>query len=355
MLETSQDSNVDARIVYWGAEGAGKSTNLRTVVGKLRPDHRGELREIPSRVDPTVSYEMLPIELGVVAGVRTRIQLVSVPGSADQAVTRKQLLDQVDGLVFVVDSRTEQLEDTLAALDELRRGLADYGRSLDDVALVVQYNKRDLADPYGIDELHRKLGLGKTPVFEAIASEGTGVLQTLSTISKRVIRSLRERPAAPPAPAIEPEPAPIDLTAEAPGNLASEAPGEFEAPTVVEFKTPDFKTPELPRPEPPLPEPAPVQRMEEAILSEAEKPDDAEIAERTRVQLSAPLEPLSGELEAPGHARVGPGLSIVSVGQATRSGERSIRIPLVLGDEQGGTSSMVLSIQLDPLGDQESG
>ena len=190
---SSRDAQVNARIVYWGVEGAGKTANLHAAYAKLRPDHRGELRVVPTRLDPSVSYEVLPIELGDIAGVRTQIELIAVPGPAEQAPTRKQLLDQVDGVVFVVDSQPERVDANIASFEELRRALRAYGRQIEDVPLVVQYNKRDLADPYALEDLHRKLDVKGAVVFEAVATDGTGVLQTLSTISKRVIRSLREQ------------------------------------------------------------------------------------------------------------------------------------------------------------------
>ena len=128
MSDAPDPSAVNARIVYWGAEGAGKRTNLRVIHAKLRADHRGDLRFLPTRLDPTVMYGVLPIELGEVGGVRTRIQIVSVPGDADQIATRKQLLDRADGIVLVMDSRRERLAENVASFEDLRSALAAYGR-----------------------------------------------------------------------------------------------------------------------------------------------------------------------------------------------------------------------------------
>jgi signal recognition particle receptor subunit beta len=204
MSDAPDPSAVNARIVYWGADGAGKRTNLRVIHAKLRPDHRGELRSIPTRLDPTVTYTTLPIELGEVGGVRTRIQVVAVPGEREHAPTRKQLLDRTDGVVLVLDARRERQSENLASLEELRSALAAYGRRVEELPLVVQYNKRDAADPFALEDLHRKIGLRGVPAFEAVAKDGTGVLQTLTTISKRVIRNLREP--APQGPAARPAP-----------------------------------------------------------------------------------------------------------------------------------------------------
>ncbi|MCZ6463270.1 MAG: GTPase domain-containing protein, partial [Proteobacteria bacterium] len=220
MANAEKDGGVvEARIVYWGIEGSGKSTNLGTIHAKLRSESRGELRRVPTRLDPTAHYEVLPIELGEVKGVKTRLQVIAVPGAPEHAPTRKQLLDQVDGVVLVVDARRECIDQNVESFDELRQSLAAYGRSIEAVPVVVQYNKRDLADPYALEELYRKLDVPGAAVFEAVATEGGGVLRTLTTISKRVVRLLREqgpqweKPAPQPVPesavAQEPAAAPV--------------------------------------------------------------------------------------------------------------------------------------------------
>jgi signal recognition particle receptor subunit beta len=324
---------VNARIVFWGIQGSGKTANLEAIFAKLRPDHRGEMCDVPTPFDPTVSYEELPIELGEIAGVRTQIYLVAVPSSPEQAPTRKHILDQVDGIVLVLDSQRERIDENVACVQELRKFLADYGRTLEEMPLVVQYNKRDLVDPYVLEELHRKLDLGATTVFETVATEKTGVLQTLSTISKRVIRTLRER-GVEEKPEPEAAEAPTVIERPAMGPAAGEASADLAAPPA------DL---------------SPSERMEDAILREPEHPERGSIdeaAQRAEMLLDTSWEQVAGEIERSAGIRVGPDLSIVSVGQATRSGERAVRVPLVLGDGEGNTSTLVLTIQLDPLMDE---
>jgi len=309
-------AEVNARILYWGIAGAGKSTILRAAFAKLRPDHRGEIKQVPTRIDPTVGYEVLPISLGEIAGMRTQLELIAVPGHPEQAPTRKQLLDEVDGIVFVADASAGRSDANVASLRELRQGLAAYGRSLDEVPLVVLYNKRDLADAYALEDLHRRLGVAGAPVFEAVATQGTGVLQALSTISKRVIRARREG-----------------------------APSAADAPAAAPLAPP-------PAPRAPAPAPSAVERMERAILAEAahpEAPAAAAAARGAASLLDASWEQVSGEIERPTGARIGPDLTIVSVGEAVRNGEREISLPLVLGDGSGQTSTLVLTLRLDAL------
>jgi signal recognition particle receptor subunit beta len=322
---------VNARIIYWGIDGAGKRTSLQGVYRKLRPDHRGEMRELPTRFDPSVCYTVLPIELGEVGGMRTCIEIVTVPGAPEHAPTRKQLLDQVDGIVLVIDCDRERVEENLASLEELQKTLQDYARSIDDMPLVVMYNKSDLSDAYGIEELHRRLGLADATVFETVASDGTGLLPALSTISKKVIRFLREQSASPLRTPLAEE-------------SAIAAPPAEPVPAAE------------PEPEP-SPEPAPTapphETMEEAILSESEHPerDDIDAASDAASALldDQPWLHEPDEFGAPLGARIAEGLSIVSVGEATRVDAHGVRIPLVMGDEEGETSNLVLTVRLEPL------
>ncbi len=317
---SSDETAVNARILYWGVDGSGKTTNLHSIHRKLRADHRGEVQREATLIDPTVEYETLAIELGEVGGLKTCIQMIAVPGGADQAPTRKQLLDQVDGVVMVLDSRRERTEENLSSLAELREMLLDYGRNLEDVPLVLQYNKRDLSDPYAIEELHRKLGVKGVAVFEAVATENSGVLQTLSTLSKHVIRSLRGQQFSAQAEA-KPEP----------GDRLNEPQAHAKL--------------------------TPATRMEDALLAEEEHPEADildDLAASTQTALDTPWDELNIESEPIAAAQLDSEFSIASIGEVTRSGERGVRIPLVISDKAGRTSKLVLSIRLDPLLDGES-
>jgi hypothetical protein len=334
MAETNSDRReVNARIVYWGAEGGGKATNLRAIHRKLRPDHRGRLEAVATQLDPSVCSYQLPIELGEIAGVKTRIQVIAVPGGSEQAPTRKQLLDRVDGIVFVVDARRERIDDNVASLEELRGALAAYGRALESVPLVVQYNHQDQSDPYVLEELHRKLDVKGAAVFEAVASEGTGVLPTLTTISKRVVKQLREAP----------EPKPLKTPP------ASQSAPIATAPT-------------------PAPAPQPRSGRDTVILADLERaalaPDVEQEDERDHAisraqalldaawheEVSIQGKPL-GETPLPAPDRVPDGepWQVVEAGLAEVVGTRAIAVPVVIADAMGHELRFRLTVSLEPL------
>ena len=340
----SDETAVNARILYWGIDGAGKTANLQSIHRKLRADHRGEIQREATVIDPAVEYESLAIELGEVGGLKTRIQMIAVPGGADQAPTRKQLLDQVDGIVMVVDSREERIEENASSLSELCEMLLDYGRQIEDVPLVLQYTKRDLSDPYAIEVLHRKLGMNGVAVFEAVATENSGVLQTLSTLSKHVIRSLRGQQFSAQAEAT-PEP----------GDSLSDLQAQPE-PIQADEIEPVTELMQTAYPEETAPEVSAATRMEDAILSEEEHPEANaldDLAASAQTALEIPWGELEDEGEPSAAVQLNSDFSIASVGEATRSGERGVRIPLVVSDKSGRTSNLVLTIQLDPEADGE--
>jgi signal recognition particle receptor subunit beta len=317
MAQSSSANEVTARIVFWGAEGAGKSTSLRTIHGKLKAGNRGELKTVPTRLDPTVTYEEFPIALGTLNGRHTELKVLAVPGGPGLAPTRKQLLDCVDGMVLVLDAQADRLDENLASVAELRESLAAYGRRLEELPVVVQYNKRDLGDPFAIEEMHRQIRLPDAAVFETVATEGTGILQCLTTISKGVVRVLRER---------QNEPRPAAAVAEPVVATPSPAPAAKRAPA------------------------APVRAadlMESAILSEGEAADST--IDDAQSALDRPWSELSAEAKVAPGARIGADLKVVSVGTASRAGHRGVQIPLVLGNDDGETVTLALTIQLDPL------
>ncbi|MGH0035251.1 MAG: GTP-binding protein [Myxococcota bacterium] len=345
---------VQARIVYWGIPGSGKTTNLRTIHSKLRSDNRGELSEVPTRLDPTVTFESLPIELGEVRGMRTRLQVIAVPGAPEQAPTRKQLLDEIDGVVLVLDGQPDRVEANLASVAELRAALADYGRSIDDVPMVVQLNKNDLADPSRLDSLHRALDLPDAAVFETVATEPGGPLRTLTTISKRVLRVLREQAGAPtpPAPAAAPAPKPAPVEPAASTRPAPAATPEAPAPQTT--------APQTAAPQTAAPPAAPAsaaELMEAAILREAEEGRESDAAAQAAFDAESALHKPWSELESEAKdsvgLRLGPDLRIVSVGTAQAVDQRAVRVPLVMGNDDGETVSFALTVQLDPLLDGE--
>jgi signal recognition particle receptor subunit beta len=225
---------IHAKIVFFGPPGAGTTTNLQFIHRKLKKDHRGELKTLGAEDGPQGSYEFIPVELGSVRGFRTSIHLYSIPQGARNAAVRRKLMHEVDGVVFVADLRPDHHRATLAALKELEGHLESYDRSLSEVVLVLQYNHRDDVQENAVEKLHRSVWVEPAAAFEAVASEGTGVLGTLTTLSKLILARLRreadhEHSRDASDPVLEPLPEEDDLIEPA---VLAEGSDEFDLPLV---------------------------------------------------------------------------------------------------------------------------
>jgi len=189
-----EKKEVNAKIVYYGPALSGKTTNIHYIYSKLKPQHRGELMTLSTKTHRTLFFDFLPIEVGEVKGFNTRFFLYTVPGQIFYNQIRKAVLKDVDGIVFVADSQTKMKDENIQSYRNLEENLAEMGRSLADIPHILQYNKRDMPDILSTEELHKILNKHNAPFFEAVAIKGMGVLECLTSISKMVLKKLREQP-----------------------------------------------------------------------------------------------------------------------------------------------------------------
>ena len=183
-----------AKIVYYGPGLCGKTTNLHHIYGRTAPDSRGEMVSLETETDRTLFFDLLPLDVGVISGFKTRVQLYTVPGQVFYNTTRKLVLKGVDGIVFVADSQRAMKEANLESFANLKTNLAEIGVILEELPLALQYNKRDLANILTVDELDEALNRDKThESYEASAIHGQGVFETLKAISRLTLRSLKKR------------------------------------------------------------------------------------------------------------------------------------------------------------------
>jgi mutual gliding-motility protein MglA len=182
-----------AKIVYYGPGLCGKTTNLQHIYQKTSSKSRGEMVSLETETDRTLFFDLLPLDVGNIAGFKTRFQLYTVPGQVFYNSTRKLVLRGVDGIVFVADSQSPMLDANLESFNNLRANLAELGLNVDEIPLVFQYNKRDLTNILPVEDMNRQLNYRELPYFEASALLGNGVFETLKGISKATLIMLRRR------------------------------------------------------------------------------------------------------------------------------------------------------------------
>jgi signal recognition particle receptor subunit beta len=214
---------INCKIVYYGPGLGGKTTNLEFIYGKVAPETRGKLISLATETERTLFFDFLPVDLGDIRGFRTRFHLYTVPGQVYYNASRKLILKGVDGVVFVADSQVDRAEANQESMQNLYDNMVEHGYDLTRIPFVVQYNKRDLPNAATLGELEAMLNPGwevedparrrpmanpfrpgeqlierlptgewweRVPAFEAVASSGDGVFDTLKAIAKLVIRSL---------------------------------------------------------------------------------------------------------------------------------------------------------------------
>ncbi len=183
---------INCKIVYYGPGLCGKTTNLQYIYNKTNPDAKGKMISLATETERTLFFDFLPLSLGEIRGFKTRFHLYTVPGQVFYDASRKLILKGVDGVVFVADSQIERMEANLESLENLRTNLAEQGYDLDKIPFVIQYNKRDLPNAAEMGELRRLLNPRQVPDFEASATQGNGVFDTLKAIAKLVLTELKK-------------------------------------------------------------------------------------------------------------------------------------------------------------------
>ena len=173
---------INLKVVYYGPALSGKTSNLQYIHCKTNPRMRSDLVSLKTRGDRTLYFDFLQLELGQIAGLKPRFNLYTVPGQVYYVSSRKLVLQGADGVVFVADSQQQRMQANIESIHNLEENLRGLGYEPQAVPLVVQCNKRDLPDIVPVPLLQRQLGLNEAPCFPAVATQGTGVFDTLKAI-----------------------------------------------------------------------------------------------------------------------------------------------------------------------------
>lgn len=194
-----RNKEVQIKIVYVGPGRGGKTTNLEYIFEKIRHRILSDMVSIKTHGDRTLFFDFLPFDLGQIQGYKIKTQLYTVPGQVKYNATRKLVLKGVDGVVFVADSMVGMRERNIAALKNLEENLEFYNIDLyDDFPIVMQYNKRDLANDgvevMDVETMEQELNYRlKAPSFTASALKGDNVVPTVKKAISTTIVSLQDQ------------------------------------------------------------------------------------------------------------------------------------------------------------------
>ncbi len=185
------EKTVIFKIVYYGPGLCGKTTNLQQVFARLQPEQKlsPEIIEIPTQTDKTLTFDFLPLTVGKIGAFKVKFSFYTVPGQVHYQASRKLILQDVDGLVFVADSQNEMRDENIRTLEEMNGFLK--AQRLEDVPVVLQFNKRDLSNVMTVQEMAKDLQLHDEPWFQASALTGEGVMETMRTISRITVANVK--------------------------------------------------------------------------------------------------------------------------------------------------------------------
>lgn len=179
------------KIVFYGPALGGKTTNLEQIHSAIQPGTRGELTILSTQQDRTLFFDFLPLKSDVIKGFTSKFQLYTVPGQSIYSETRKLVLRNVDGIVFVADSQWEKMEENAESFEDLSSNLTEQGMSIDETPYLLQFNKRDLPNiaPSHYMDFMLNQRATRVPTIESIAIECNGVFEALNLIAKMVMGS----------------------------------------------------------------------------------------------------------------------------------------------------------------------
>ena len=185
-------NEVTVKLVYYGPGLCGKTTNLEKIYGNPKLENKGKMISMSTETDRTLFFDFMPMELGTIGGQKVRVQLYTVPGQVFYDATRKLVLRGADGVVFVADSQSSMRESNIQSLENLITNLRLNRIDPQKIALVFQYNKRDLPNVDSVEDMNGYLHPDGTPVVEAAAITGTGVTATLRAAVARILDNLKK-------------------------------------------------------------------------------------------------------------------------------------------------------------------
>lgn len=184
-------NEVTVKLVYYGPGLCGKTTNLEKIYGNPKLDNKGKMISMSTETDRTLFFDFMPMELGTIGGQKVRVQLYTVPGQVFYDATRKLVLRGADGVVFVADSQSSMRGSNLDSLENLKTNLRINRIDPQKVALVYQYNKRDLPNVDSVEAMNEYMNPNGVPTVEASAITGTGVTATLRAAVARILDNLK--------------------------------------------------------------------------------------------------------------------------------------------------------------------
>jgi len=184
MIIDHVDKTISIKIVYFGPAFSGKTTSIKALFSHLG---KGEdLYSIESTVNRTLFFDYGTVTFQNEEW-RLKIHIYTTTGQDFYIITRPITLRAVDGIIFVLDSHKEVYHRNLASWKELYKYFQE---SIEDIPIILAFNKQDLLDKFNPTHFLREIGYHKYKNVDSrytTAINGNGILECFEDILRLVL------------------------------------------------------------------------------------------------------------------------------------------------------------------------
>ena len=173
------------KIVYFGPALSGKTTSIKTLFSHFGKEEK--ILSIESTVNRTLFFDY-----GIVSFQNQdwvlKVSVYTTTGQNFYLITRPITLRAVDGIIFVLDSQEEVYERNMISWREL---ISYFGDSLDDLPILVAFNKQDLPNKFPSTRFLKQIDFHKFKNIDSrytIAISGEGVLGCFEDILRLTLK-----------------------------------------------------------------------------------------------------------------------------------------------------------------------
>lgn len=181
------------KLLSFGTALAGKTTALNWIYHNVIPSQMksaADVRSIKTSFGQTMLFDFVPIKVSD----NINFRLFTTTGQDYYAGTRKLLFQDVDGVFYVVDSQKRELQHNKEFIKEFYQHINTFYNSIEDINVVVLYNKQDLPDIYTSSFLKRELSLENFPSYDTCATTGQNLKPAFSRMVKLCLKRVASHP-----------------------------------------------------------------------------------------------------------------------------------------------------------------
>ena len=175
------------KIIYCGAEGAGKKSSLQSINSFCSPK-KTQWIHLPFK---KALYGLI-LHLGQVLNLQTYFHIYHLNNESRQ--DNKVLLRGCDGFIFVASLDPRDAIKNREAFLEMEELLCEQGQDFFKIPLVLQYNKSDLKKKRNLNQMRIEFNKYNSKDFKTSCLKGSSTIKPLKCILKLSLIQIKQSP-----------------------------------------------------------------------------------------------------------------------------------------------------------------